>query len=236
MNHKTELFLQLFNTLENALKINLKKDSYTPFSRMLFEAAKRDQFLKKNKDILDDISDLRNVLVHQEGNIIIATPSDETIEILSAIVDRYIRPRLLIELCDQQVIYIRTEKSLREALMIMEKSDFSKIPVYDENGCIGLLTGNMISRWLRKNIDSKEATEQLLDETCIKDVMTYQKDKDGISYLPREMNVNEFMNLASQNPSPSGVYMITHHGRNTERPLGIITNYDYPKIFNGKNN
>ena len=231
MNYKTEQFLQLFNTLENALKTNLRKDSFTPFSRLLFEAAKRDQFIKRNKEILDDISDLRNVLVHQEGNIIIATPSDETIEILTTIVNRYTKPILLMDLCDQQVISIRTDKSLKEALTIMYKSDFSKIPVYDGKVCIGLLTGNMISRWLQKNVDTKQATDRLLSDTLIQEVMTYQKEKDGISYLPRDMNVNEFMNLANQKPSPSGVYMITQHGNNTEKPLGIITNYDYPRIF-----
>lgn len=231
MDNKTERFLQLFNTFEGALKKSLNVNNYLSYSRLLIEASKRDVYIKRKKELLERIGSLRNVLVHEEGNVIISVPTDETLNILEEIVNRYIKPNLVYDLCHENVFIIKNLQTLKVALSIMEKRGFSKLPVYEDGRCIGLLTGNMISRWLRQNIYNQSELSDLLERTLIKSVMAYQKPKDHIHFISRDINVNEFVTMVSQRPSPSGVYIMTEHGVDSEKPLTIITSYDYPKIF-----
>lgn len=231
MDHKTERFLQLFNSLEGALKASLHFNNYMSFSKLIYEVSKRDAYIKKNKEILEDIGALRNVLVHEEGNVIIATPTDETLNILVEIVDHYTKPKLVYDLCNEKVMTIKSLQTLKEALSLMEIKGFSKLPVYEDGRCIGLLTGNMIARWLRQHLDDQSRLSDLLNRTLIKTVMDYQTNKDQVRLIPRNINVNEFITLAAHNPSPSGVYILTENGLDSEKPLTIITSYDYPKIY-----
>lgn len=231
MDDKTEKFLHLFNTLEGALKESLNKNIYYSFSKLLADESKKDIYIKKHKEVLEKISTLRNVLVHEEGNAIIAVPTDETINILETIVNRYTKPKLVYELCNDKVSSIKNVQTLKEALTIMEKRGFSKLPVYEDGRCIGLLTGNMISRWLRQNLENQLQLDDLLIKTLIEDVIAYQKEKDHIKFIPKSINVNEFLTLIVKEPSPSGVYIMTEHGLDSEKPVSIITSFDFPVIY-----
>lgn len=234
MNEKTIEFLGLFNMIESALKdaaAREGKEIYMSFSKALNEVSKRDVYIKKNREILESIGSLRNVLVHEQGNVIMATPSDETIRILAAIVERYTKPPLVYELCREKVYCIKGQQTLKEALTIMEEKGYSKLPVYQNNRCVGLLTGNMIARWLRIHRESQEVIKELLHKTLIEDVLTYQKEKDQIRFIAKSVNVNEFMNIVKHQPSPSGVYLITPKGDDKERPIGIVTSYDFPRLY-----
>ncbi len=231
MDPQTTKFLQLFNALEGALKASLNRDNYSSFSKLIAEESKRDLYIKRHKDVLDKINTLRNVLVHEEGNVIIAVPTEETLAILEKIVNRYIQPKLVYDLCNDKVESIKSIETLQIALSTMEKKGFSKLPVYEDGHCIGLLTGNMISRWLRKNLDHHIYLDDLLKMTLTKDVMAYQKTKDLIKMIPRSINVNEFITLVVKEPSPSGVYIMTEHGSASEKPISIITSSDFPLLY-----
>lgn len=231
MNQNTETFIETFNQLEMALKNRLGKDRFTPFHMLLKEASNRDSFIRLHRSLLESFSDLRNVLVHKEGNTIIAIPSDEAVEALSAIVNKYTEPKSVYDVCHKQVIITTPNKSLYHALKLMKRHDYTKIPVYDGNNYQGLLSGNMVTRWLTSHVTDEGKGLPNLDQVKISDVIEVGNRKGQVRFVAKDMAVYEFVHSNERKPSKSGVYILTEHGNSNEKAMGIITAFDYQKIL-----
>ncbi len=227
MDNNTERYLEAFNKLENALKVKLGKDRFTPFARLIKEGAKADKFILDYLNVLESLSDLRNVLVHKEGNKIIATPSDYAIEMLENIYERYTKPTTVEFICNRDVITLRTDTSLYKGLEIMKKHSYSKLPVYSKEKFEGMFTGTVFTKWYIKKLDSGANIRKELDETYVTDIV----EKGDVKFIRRDMDVYEFVSVLNKKTTKSGIYIVTEHGKNTEKPIGIITSFDYKQIL-----
>lgn len=231
MNSQTEAFLEKFNELEGALKTKLKKDRHVPYGILISEAAMNDDFIKRHKSLLESLGDLRNVLVHKEGSEIIAIPSLEAVDRLTKIVAKYTEPALLYSICHHEVITTDASHTLMEAMELVKKHNYSKIPIYKNQTYIGLLSGNIIARWLAAHVTSEEKIVDLTSRVILEDVLKFAEKTDQVRFIPRSMNVYEFIKMNKSTLSKSGVYLMTQNGKPNEKPIGILTNYDYPSIL-----
>ena len=232
MNEKTIRFIEQFNILEEALKKSLKKTWHVPFFQLIEEAAKKDPFIRAQKTALQSINDLRNVLVHEQGHAIYAIPSEEAIQILEIIVKRYTKPKRLIDLCEQRVRVLHPYVQIMDVLKVMKRYGVSQMPVYDNAEFLGLLSGNVIAKWLADHVEEIQKNGIGLLEITSGELLPYEGRKDRVGFLNKKMTTHEFIEMATQNPSSSGIYIITHSGSGHEKPLGIITHADYPRIWN----
>lgn len=233
MNQKTEQFLETFNLLESALKKNLGKSKYTPFSVLLKEASGRDSYIRMHRSLLESFSDLRNVMVHKEGNEIIAIPSDEALDRLESIVAKYTLPKRVYDVCQKHVVITTPNKSLHHALKLMRRHDYSKIPVYDQDHYCGLLSGNVVTRWLTTHVGAEGYLKENLQHIKVQDVLDEVNKSNQVQFIPKHLPVFEFVNKSERKPAKSGVYIITNQGLAHEKPLGILTAYDYEHILEG---
>ena len=231
----TETFLEQFNRLESTLKRKLGKDKYTPFSQLLREAAGKDSFIRHNRTLLESLSDLRNVLVHKEGNEIIAVPTDEAVAKLMAIADTYSKERTVLEVSQRKVITAKGDMAFFDALKLMKTHNYTKIPVYEDGLYQGLLSGNVVTRWFTGNLDGHGKVMANLSGVRVSDVISTGGKTGQVRFVPKDTEVFEFLQISNRKPSKSGVYIITHHGSRDEKPLGIITAYDYAKLLNDLN-
>lgn len=233
MNQKTEMFLETFNRLESALKDRLDKSRYTPFSILLKEASNRDSFIRMHRSILESFSDLRNVMVHKEGNEIIAIPSDEAISRLQMITDKYTTPKSIYDVCHKQVVTTSASKTLHHAVKLMKRNNYTKIPVYEDNHYKGLLSGNVITRWITGKISDDGKMCENLQKIRISHVLEVVNKTNQVQFIAKDLPVFEFVHQSQRKPAKSGVYIITKNGRANEKPIGILTSYDYERILEG---
>lgn len=231
MNEKSEIFIETFNQLEAALKKKLKKEYYTPYSVMVQEAAIKDVFIEKYKTLLESFGDLRNVLVHKEGGEIIAIPSDEAVAMLIKLVERYTMPKKLYDICNHRVTIMGGDRSMAEALKVMKKYNFTKIPIFQKNEYIGLLSGNVVTSWFAEHTNEDGEVIVKLKDVTIEDVLDEVGKKAQVVFVDRNMDVHTFIKQSQKQPSKSGVYLVTENGRSSEKLVGIITNFDYPKLL-----
>lgn len=231
MNQNTETFIETFNQLESALKKRLGKNRFTPFHILLKEASNRDSFIRLHRSLLESFSDLRNVLVHKEGNTIIAIPSDEAVQRLSAIVSKYTEPKSVYDVCHKQVVITTPTKSLQYALKLMKRHDYTKIPVYEGNHYKGLLSGNVITRWLTSHLNDEGEVFGNLNQVKISDVIEEGNRRSQVRFVAKDMAVFEFVHLNERKPSKSGVYILTENGNSDEKAVGIVTAADYQRIL-----
>ncbi len=229
MDSNTEKYLEVFNKLENALKIKLEKNRFTPFGLLIKEGAKNDKFLKYHLSLLESLSDLRNVIVHKEGNKIIAVPSDYALNMLQTIYEKYNSPVMVEHICNNDVVTIRSDMKLYNALQIMKKHNYTKLPVYGKDGFKGMFTSATFTRWYLARLGNDENIEKALHHTVVSKLLT----KDDVKFVNRSMNVYEFIDIIGKKYTKSGIYIVTEHGKRTERPIGIITRFDYKQIIDG---
>jgi len=233
MNQKTELFLETFNRLEAALKKQLGKSRYTPFSVLLKEASSKDSFIRMHRSILESFSDLRNVMVHKEGSEIIAIPSDEALTRLQTITDKYTVVRTVYDVCHKQVVTTSASKTLHHAIKLMKRHDYTKIPVYEGQTYKGLLSGNVVTRWLTGHISDQGEMCENLQQIHVSQVLEAVNKSNQVQFIPKDLPVFEFISRSQRRPAKSGVYIITNKGGSNEKPLGILTPYDYERILEG---
>lgn len=231
MNENTEVYIEQFNKLENTLKERLRRNNGVSFSALVNEGAKRDPFIRKHKSLLDSFRELRNVLIHEEGNEIIATPTDAAVRAITKMVDIYTRPDRLDKMFTQKVVSVNPGQSLKVAMDYMKYHGYGTLPVYDKEGCIGLLSSRVLMKWLLVQYD--DMGKIMVDTNTVKigEILDQVDRIDRVKIVPRTMDVISFLDERSKDPSPSGIYILTESGKSHEKPVGIITDKDIPAIY-----
>lgn len=181
--------------------------------------------------MLKSLIDLRNVLVHEEGNAIYAIPSDEALTALKEIQEEYHKPRKVYDLLKKPVERVEANQRLSYVLGLMKETNFSQLPAYDGDRFIGLVNGNVISRWLASNLDMGGNLIKNLGSVDIRHVLDFQEKCDKAGFIPRDMDIYEFLDYVESTPAPSGIYIMTEHGRIDEFPVCIITAEDYDEVL-----
>ncbi len=227
MDNNTERYLETFNKLENALKVKMGKDRFTPFARLIREGAKKDKFIFDYLNVLESLADLRNVLVHKEGNKIIATPSDYAVQMLEEIYQKYTKPVTLEKICNRDVVSLKNNTTLYKALQIMKKHNYTKLPVYSKEKFEGMFTSSVFTRWYLDQLDGGVDIEAKLKEIEVSSLV----EKSDVKFVRRDMDVYDFVSVIDRKRTKSGIYIVTEHGRDNEKAIGIITSFDYKEII-----
>src|SRR5260370_28800854 len=134
---RAERFLQLHKELETQLRRRLhlsKTLSYFALLEKIIEDG--DITIRRNKDFLQSLGDLRNILSHVSGYI--AEPSQEALERFEAIVNRITQPPLLRDVASKSVKVFAETDTLLAALTDMKANDYSQI-VIRPTGPLGLI-------------------------------------------------------------------------------------------------
>lgn len=227
MDNKTVEFLKYFSRLENALESMPRVNAKTSFAQKVREAAKYNYIIRQEREMLDSLRELRNVLVHEAGNVIIAVPSEEALDAIRRICISLEKPARVQDVIKHPLVTMKSSVNLAAALRKMKKTDHSQIPVYESGDFVGLLTGNAIARWMTDNMDEKDDLVKSLNDVPISQVLQYCEKKDEVTFVHKDIRVDELLSEISRKPSTSGVYILSQNGRASEKPLGIITMADY---------
>jgi hypothetical protein len=96
--------------------------------------------IRRNKDFLQSLGDLRNILSHVSfGSGYIAEPSQEALEKFEVIVNRITQPPLLRDVASKSVKVFEETDTLLAALTDMKDNDYSQI-VIRRTGQLGLVS------------------------------------------------------------------------------------------------
>jgi hypothetical protein len=96
----SEQFLAAFNSIEKMLKHFSKSDQYIPFQRLIDIVGKTNAVVRKYRDDLKELADLRNAIVHEttHPNYAIAEPHDTTVDKIKHIENEMAEPKKVIPL------------------------------------------------------------------------------------------------------------------------------------------
>lgn len=227
---RSQEFLGYFNRIENYLQDMPKMRYGASFAQMIREGAKHDYVIRREQELLDDLRSLRNVLVHEAGNRIIAEPSAEAMIEIKRICNALEKPAKVYDIVEKDLIMVSKRNDLAQGLRLMKKHNYSQLPVYDGSGFAGMLTGNTVTRWMTDHMDDQDDLMQSLNDVSLEEVLKYSEQRDQVKFIPRHMMVKELLAMMVEEPSQSGLYIITQKGKSNEKPLALVTPEDYMEL------
>ena len=220
-----ERFLDAYASIEHALTVIVKDTRYIPYQQLLFKAQKYSWVVSKNLQELREYGELRNALVHlRDGkNEVIAEPTDTVTKDIERIAKLLTSNDNVMQYVSQPVQTVSLQDTIVDTYKIMEKMDTTKVPVYCKDEFVGVLKVESVCKWAMNHSDKK----------YVKDIMN-DDSKKSILFLKKEATVQDVMD-AYERSIQSGIQLlailVTEHGEMSEKPLGILTTKDLPKVL-----
>lgn len=230
---RSDRFLVAFARAEEALEDLLGSGSGNSFRWLVRQAAKRDPLVRSAEDDLMELSELRNAIVHDRGGgYVVAEPHEETVERLEKIVELIVDPPRIDEVMSRPVKTCRPDEPVAEAARRMVDGEFSRLPVYADDGAfLGLLTANAIARWVATRL---AGAAHSLHEEPVSAVLEFGDAGRRFEVVDRRRLVTDVVAMFVDAPREGRrveAVLVTPTGDPTERPMGIVTAQDLPRLY-----
>lgn len=221
-------FIAIYNTFDRWMRGTLKEGNERSFSAILKEMAKSYSAIDRNYKFLQDMADVRNLVVHTSSSngVGLAVPTQAVVDEFSTIVTMITNPPTLLSYSTKNVKVRSVQDSLSSALREMGAHDYSQLLVQDTSGSLRLITREGIATWLERSIEDDLVS---IRETTIEEIIRCE-DESAYRFMSRGTDIWEGIQAFSDPKRRIQALILTQHGRASEQPLGLITTYDIARI------
>ena len=225
-------FLRCFNEIEGYLKKTYPNLNESSFTCIINNVKKKNIVINKHCQDLYEFSELRNAIVHQYKDFVIAEPHDTVIVQISKILESLKNPPMVRDILKNKdsPLVLNPEILLEEALKKMINKNYSQFPIVDGKNVLGVLTSNTITRYLGINT-SKDFFEVLNEK--VSNVLQYA-EYENFNFIKIDSNIynilNKFENFLIRGKQLDAL-LVTQNGINNETLLGILTIWDLQEIY-----
>ncbi|MCP2167113.1 CBS domain-containing protein [Goodfellowiella coeruleoviolacea] len=157
---------------------------------------------------------------------------DEVVLDIERMRDLLISPPIALQVLKRdQVRKVDARSQIADALALVKEHDISQLPVYDDGSFQGLLTTNAIARWL-----ATQSTDHagLAETAPVSEVLKFAEPHESARLCGRHTTVLHVLDLlapSSPGAHPVTAVIISHSGKFTEQPLGIVVAQDLPRLY-----
>lgn len=217
-------FIDAYNSIDYALKKRYNLNRSMGFSDLIRKAASLNYTIRKYEDDLIDYGRLRNAIIHNSDDFVIAEPHDSVVENIEHIEKLIVTPPLAIEtVATKDVKTINSSKSMREVITMIAETGFSNIPVYNnQNELVGVANGQKILSSLGQFLLSGGKGETFLDNVQIADMLTSLDSSVYYCVKKADCTVEEALEEFNKNHKLLAI-LFTKKGLASEVPMGIMT-------------
>lgn len=229
MYKNSERFITAFNRIDKALKSQLHKKEMG-FSRAVRVLSDSNATVKRYYDDLLEFAELRNAIIHNRIDVsyAIAEPHDTIVERIEKIEEDFTSPKQVKSAFIKQVVTFQLNDSVQKLLQVVRDRGLTKLPIYKNQDFKGLITHKGIARWIANSMND---SLQITDATA-KDILEYEKS-DNHLFIGEEMSVYEAAEVFTEQVGKGNrlaALLITKTGKEDEKLVGIITNWDIMEI------
>jgi predicted transcriptional regulator len=223
-------FQAAYNAIDRKLRSLLNLGEEVSFAQVLRTYSSNHPTWRDRCDILRELGDLRNTLVHNETrpDRYLAVPLPDIVMRIEQIRDDLIHPLLVIPKFQRQVDIVVSHAFLATALRTMHDGNYSQLPVYDDDIFQGVITENGIARWLARYVSNKDEIVDL-SEVPVRDALRQEEKRPYFLFVSKQTPVDDVVEKFVSNPALE-VVLITENGKRTEKLLGIITAFDIVRL------
>ncbi len=232
-SNNAERFLIAYSTIEHEMERILDLKDHRRFFELVDKSARVNPVIERYRFDLREYSELRNAIVHdRSGGEIIAVPTTEVVEKIERIAALLVEPPKVAPLFLKEVLTLSGSYPVSRAIRDFSRMSYTQAPVYVDDKLIGLLTSNMIVKWMGICMINNQK-EVNLHETLLTDVIEkagHENDYELVSVNQSLFSVPELFYRWQHEGRKLEAVLITQNGGPTEPIIGIITNRDLPSV------
>jgi predicted transcriptional regulator/transcriptional regulator with XRE-family HTH domain len=138
--------------------------------------------------------------------------------------------RLLDILVGSEVMTADADEPIGPVVERMYERAYSQVPVYRGKNLIGLLTNDAVARWLGS---VQGRARRSLERTRVSEVLAMAESVQPFALVHHDATVYEAAGLfdrAMQDGMPLAAVLVTRDADAAEKPLGIVTAADLPRL------
>lgn len=217
-------FIDAYNNIDYALKKRYNLNRSMGFSDLVRKAAVLNYTVRKYEDDLVDYGRLRNAIIHNSDDFVIAEPHDSVVENIEHIQKLLVTPPTALgTVATKDVCIIESGKSMREVIKTIAETGFSNIPVYNsKNELLGVANGQKILSSFGQFLLAGGKSDAFLDNVQIDDMLTSLEDNNYYCVKKADCTVEEALDEFNKNHKLLAI-LFTKKGLANELPIGIMT-------------
>lgn len=230
-----EQFKNNFNTLESYLNSEFNQKNQTESIKYKIDNSKN-KAIKINAQFLRAAVDLRNLLIHNKN---VAEPTKEFMSDFSKVIEEINNPNKAYDVMVhyQNIFKCDIEDTMDKAHKIMKENNISNIPILENGDLYGVFNESSVFNHLFQTVNAEILS---IKETKFKDIKNALKIDNHASiyydFIPRKKTVydvaDDFIKNQFKDDKRLELYIVTEHGKKTEKFLGILSPYDIIKYLN----
>ena len=147
---------------------------------------------------------------------------DEPVAVRTATIGQFVR--------GQRVAWCEADEPVGPAAHRLYRNNYSQMPVRDRGTWTGLLTGEVVTRWMAGHAQAGLVMD---DRTPIREVMAYAEDPENFELVPPSAPTHGVADLLARRAAqgrPVPAVLVTAHGSPEAELQGIVTPYDIPRL------
>lgn len=222
-----ERFITAYNQIDYNLRAIYDFKRSMSFSDVVRRAVLLNSVVRKYEEDLIDFGRLRNAIVHTGNNkFIIAEPHDDIVEKIEKLAELIAEPPLAVDrVGNKDVIIIEQDMSIAEAMELISRTGYSNLPVYNKNKLIGVLNARKLMAVLGAKVGEGVNLQDYISTAKVQDIIMQMGDDYYYILADEKLTIDSAMNYFENNRKLL-IIIITKDGKDTTRPLSIITQAD----------
>jgi CBS domain-containing protein len=225
--------VDLYNEVDAYMRQQYKHDKYSDHIFLIQELAPKNRVIARHQQEMRAVAQIRNIIIHNAfGHIVgpVLQPHTEVVKRYRAVRDALLHPAeaLSIAILAHRIYTASMDTNAIKLLKKMNENIYTHVPIMDGDTLLGIFSENTL---LAYTADAGEAI--ITKDMTVVDFAEYIPLKNHASeafeFLPRNASlgkVYEVFNKAISKHVRIGMVFITEHGREDEKPLGVITAWD----------
>ena len=216
---RIERFIAAFNALEDWFRS--QPDAPPTFRSSVDWWAARHPFWR-DAETLRLFAALRNFLVHEKTRPFDypCVPSQSAVNEIEDIRQRLLHPTTIGAKFRREVVILRPDDTLENALNTMKTRDIARFPIFDGNTFVGVLAERDIARFLSDLVARGKAFDA---KTAIAQVLPLASKRETFCFAPPHTSVSQASFWFGENTFLEAILIAPREGA---RPTGIVTRGD----------
>lgn len=236
-NTLAKRFINAYNAIDHALRMQYNFKSNISFTDLIRRCSNLNTVIRGFEDDLISLARLRNAIVHNKSEQIIAEPHEEVVILTEKIARIVVTPPLALEVIkSRNVATVSATLSIGELMVEIDRVKYSNLPVYKGNALIGVVNLRRIAS-VQGNIIAKgeRTVDDFLKNTTVEEFLHEYPANDHYHLVSAKVTIEDVLKLFDGNRKLACV-VISKSGNFLEQPMGIITGadiFDLKKVLEG---
>lgn len=226
---KEKVFLQLFNELEQYLRVTYSTGdySYTGFVTKLYQIKKsRENYIinnNQNFELIKQAAQMRNIISHNNDVLV---PSDNFLNDFKTVVQKITRPLTVRQIMTRygDLKTCRLTDTIGDVVDLLKTSGFSTIPVIEKEELIGIFTEKSLFDYFSLH-QAKTITKSMLMKDIIEAIDLNNHPRKYYNFISVNTNIYDayaMFNKDIKQRREMLLLLVTENGKEGEHLLGIV--------------